>query len=264
MIQGSVTGISWGFTMMLFPQALIGQAVATAALPTLSAQFSQGKMDDLRGSLGASIRGILLLSIPASVGLVLLRQPIVAMMMQYGNFTEASTQLISWALLWFSIGLVGHCLVEILARAFYAMHNTKTPVFVGAAAMGLNVIFSLLFSAWFTRHGWLGLGGLALANSLATALEAAGLVIFMHRKLGGLHGKHILKGTFQALMAALLMGLSIWFWMSLAGGQPAWLVGIGGVLIGGLVYALVIFLLKVPEMKSILGVLKRRIKPASN
>jgi putative peptidoglycan lipid II flippase len=264
MIEGSVTGINWGFTMMLFPQALIGQAVATAALPTLSAQFSQGKMDDLRGSLAASMRGILLLAIPASVGLVLLRQSIVALMMQYGEFTAQSTQLISWALLWFSMGLVGHCLVEILARAFYAMHNTKTPVFVGAAAMGLNVVFSLLFSAWFARIGWLPLGGLALANSLATALEATGLVILMHRRLGGLQGQRIIKGTLQALLATFFMALSIWAWLVITSGQAAWLVGIGGVIIGGLVYALIIFLLKVPEMQMLLGEVKRRLRPATN
>jgi putative peptidoglycan lipid II flippase len=108
------------------------------------------------------------------------------------------------------------------------------------------------------------LGGLALANSLATALEAAGLVIFMRQKLGGLQGQRIIKGTLQALFAASIMGLFIWGWLELTSGQPAWLTGIGGVIIGGLVYTLVIFLLKVPEMQALLGVLKRRFRPAVN
>jgi putative peptidoglycan lipid II flippase len=262
MMEGSVTGINWGFTMMLFPQAIIAQSVATAALPTLSAQFSMGKLDDLRGSLAASMRGILLLAIPATVGMVLLRQPIVALMMQYGKFTETSTQLISWALLWFSVGLVGHSLVEILARSFYAMHNTKTPVFIGAAAMGLNVLFSLLFSAWFARIGWMPLGGLALANSLATGLEATGLIILMRRRLNGLEGKRILKGTAQALLAALVMGVTVWGWLGVTSGQPAWLVAIGGVILGSLVYGLIILLLRVPEMLMILGIVKRKLRPA--
>jgi putative peptidoglycan lipid II flippase len=258
MVEGSVTGINWGFTMMLLPQAIIAQAVATAALPTLSAQYSLGKLDDLRGSLSASMRGILLLAIPASLGLILLRQPIVALMLQYGKFTETSTQLISWALLWFSVGLVGHCLVEILARSFYAMHNTKTPVFVGAAAMGLNVVFSILFSAWFARIGWMPLGGLALANSLATGLEATGLLVLMRRKLNGLQGHRVLTGTAHALLAALAMGVVVWSWLGLTRSQPAWLVGLGGVLIGSLVYGLVILLLRVPEMLSIIALLRRR------
>ncbi len=262
MIEGSVTGISWGFTLMLLPQALIAQSVATAALPTLSSQYSLGKMNDLRNTLASSVRGILLLAIPASVGLILLRQPIVELMLQYGKFTETSTQLISWALLWYSFGLVGHCLVEILARAFYAMHDTKTPVLVGAGAMGLNVVFSVLFSSWFASIGWMALGGLALANSLATALEASGLLVLMHRRLSWLEGRRILKGTAQAMLAAAIMGLVIWAWLNLTGERAAWLVGIGGVIIGCGVYGLIIVALKVPEAQSVFNLVRRKLSPA--
>jgi putative peptidoglycan lipid II flippase len=262
MIEGSVTGISWGFTLMLFPQAIIAQSVATAALPTLAAQYSVGKMDDLRHTLASSIRGILLLAVPASVGLILLRQPIVELMLQYGKFTETSTQLISWALLWYSFGLVGHSLVEILARAFYAMHDTKTPVFVGVLAMGLNVVLSVLFSSWFTRLGLMPLGGLALANSLATALEAAGLLILMHRRLSWMEGRRILNGAAAAALAAAIMGLVIWGWLGFTGERAAWLVGLGGVIIGGLVYGLIIMSLKVPEVQSVYNLVKRRLSPA--
>jgi putative peptidoglycan lipid II flippase len=262
MIEGSVTGITWGLTMMLMPQAIIAQSVAMAALPTLSAQFAQDKIEDLRASLAASLRGILLLAIPASIGMILLREPVVALMLQYGKFTEASTQLISWALLWYSAGLVGHCVVEILARAFYAMHDTKTPVLVGAVAMGLNVGFSLLFSAWFARIGWMPHGGLALANSLATGLEAASLLILMRRRLGGLEGQRILKGTSQAVLVTAAMALAVWGWMGLTQGRQAWLVGGGGVIIGCLVYGLGIVGLRVPEVQAVINLFKRRLNPA--
>jgi putative peptidoglycan lipid II flippase len=247
--------------MMLMPQAIIAQSVAMAALPTLSAQFALNKIGDLRHSLAASLRGILLLSIPASVGLILLRQPIVALLLQYGNFTEASTQLISWALLWYSAGMVGHCIVEILARAFYAMHNTKTPVLVGAAAMGLNVLFSVLFSGWFARIGWMPHGGLALANSLATGLEAACLLILMRRRLGGLEGRQILKGTSQAVLATGVMTLVLWGWLGLTNEYPVWFVGMGGVLLGGAVYGICVLLLRVPEAGSVINLLKNKLKP---
>jgi putative peptidoglycan lipid II flippase len=260
MSGGSLTGITWGLTMMLMPQAIIAQSVAMAALPTLSAQFAQNKIDDLRASLAASLRGILLLAIPASIGLILLREPIVALMLQYGKFTEASTQLISWALLWYSAGLVGHCVVEILARAFYAVHDTKTPVLVGAVAMGLNVVFSLLFSAWFTRIGWMPHGGLALANSLATGLEAAGLWFLMRHRLGGLEGQRILKGSSQAILATAAMVLVVWAWMGLTNGRQAWLVGGIGAILGGLVYGVVVLGLKVPEVQSVLNLLRRKLK----
>ena len=262
MTEGSLTGITWGLTMMLMPQAIIAQSVAMAALPTLSAQFAQNKIDDLRASLAVSLRGILLLAIPASIGLILLREPIVALMLQYGKFTQASTQLISWALLWYSAGLVGHCVVEILARAFYAMHDTKTPVLVGGVAMALNVAFSLLFSAWFERIGWMPHGGLALANSLATGLEAASLLFLMRRKLGGLEGKRVLKGTSQALLATLIMVLAVWGWMGLTHARQAWLVGGGGVVIGSLVYGLGVVGLKVPEVQSMINLLRRKLNTA--
>jgi putative peptidoglycan lipid II flippase len=262
MLEGSIAGIRWGFTMMLMPQAIIAQAVATAAMPTLSAQFALGKVDDLRNSLAASLRGILLLAIPASIGMIMLREPIVALLLQYGRFTQASTQLISWALLWYSAGLVGHCVVEILARAFYAMHDTKTPVLVGAVAMGLNVVFSVLFSRWFAQIGWTPLGGLALANSLATGLEAASLLFLMHHRLGGLEGRRVLKGTSQAVLVTVAMALAVWGWMGLTSERQAWLVGGGGVVIGCLVYGLGVMGLRVPEVQSVFNLLRRRLKPA--
>ena len=262
MSEGSITGVTWGLTMMLMPQAIIAQSVAMAALPTLSAQFALHKMGELRHSLAASLRGILLLAFPASVGLILLRQPIVSLLLEYGNFTEQSTQLISWALLWYAAGLLGHCIVEILARAFYAMYDTKTPVIIGAAAMGLNVLFSVLFSTWFTRIGWMPHGGLALANSLATGLEAACLVILMRRRLGGLEGKHIIKGTSQAVLATVVMALILWVWLGVTYGQPAWLVGLGGVFVGSAVYGVCIWVLRVPEAQTVVNLLKRKLKPA--
>lgn len=260
MVVGSIAGLQWAFTLMLLPEAIIAQSVATAALPTLSAQFALRKPDELRNSLAASLRGILLLAIPASLGLILLRQPITALMLQYGKFTEASTQLISWALLWYSAGLVGHSIVEIMARTFYAMHDTKTPVLVGAVAMGLNVAFSLLFSNWFARIGWMPHGGLALANSLATGLEAATLWIVMRRRLGGLEGQHILRGTGQAVLAASVMAVVLVGWLGLTSARQAWLVGVGGVAIGAMVYGLSVLALKVPELQLALNLIKGRLK----
>jgi len=263
MIIGSLSGLTWGFNLMLLAEAIIAQSVATAAMPTLSAQFALGKTGEMRNTLATTLRGILLMAIPASLGLILLRQPIVALMMQYGNFTAASTQLISWALLWYAAGMVGHCVVEIMARTFYAMQDTKTPVLVGAVAMGLNVAFSLLFSSWFPRLGWMPHGGLALANSLATALEAGALWVFMHRRMGGLEGRKVLKGTSQAVLAAIAMVLVLWGWLGLTQERQAWLVGAGGILVGGMVYGLMIVLMKVPEVQSLLDFLRRRLQPAS-
>jgi putative peptidoglycan lipid II flippase len=149
--------------------------------------------------------------------------------------------------------------VEVLARAFYAMHDTRTPVLVGAAAMILNVAFSVLFSALFARIGWLPHGGLALANSLATALEAAGLIFYMRRRLGGMQGAYILKGSLQAVAGALGMALGLWIWLGQIGAAPAWLIAAGGILIGGVIYTLAIWRMGVREVNIAMRVISKYI-----
>jgi putative peptidoglycan lipid II flippase len=260
MAAGSVTGILFGFTLMLMPQAAIAQSIAVAAMPTFSAQFSLGKLDEMRNSLGSSLRGLLLLSIPASLGLVLLREPLVAALYQRGEFTARSTELVAWALLWYGIGLVGHSVVEILARAFYSLHDTRTPVLVGSGAMILNVVFSFAFSSLFANMGWMPLGGLALANSLATGLEMVGLLVLMRRRLNGLQGERVLPAVFQSVIAALGMSLLLGLWIQLTADRVDWLVALGGVALGGVVYALILFALGNHELRQFTAALLRKLR----
>jgi len=259
MSEGSVTGLYYGFALMLMAQAAIAQSVAIAAMPTFSAQFALGKLDEMRHALATALRGMLLLAIPASVGLVLLRETIVAMLYERGEFTPETTQLVAWALLWYAIGLVGHSIMEVLTRAFYAQHDTKTPVLVGAAAMGLNVVFSFGFSAWFRQTGWMPHGGLALANSLATALEATALFVLMRRRLNGIEGELLATGFGKSAMAALGMTLALMVWMQAGVSPNRWVEGLGGVAVGGLVYGLSVWVLKVPEIQIIMSSIKRRL-----
>jgi putative peptidoglycan lipid II flippase len=249
--EGSVTAISLAWPLMLMPQAAIAQSIATAALPTFSAQYARGKLQDMRASLAATLRGVLILAIPTTMGLILLRQPLIELLYQRGDlFTAQSTQLVSWALLWFSTGLVGHCVVEIISRAFYALHDTRTPVIVGIGAMSLNLVFSLLFSALFRSWGWMPHGGLALANSLATAIEAAILLVLMRKSLKGLEGQRVMSLVGKAMAASVLMSVGLGVWLNYSANLPAWQIALGGILIGGLIYCLLIILLKVDEVDS--------------
>lgn len=259
-MEGSVAAIVIAFSLMLMPQAAIAQAVATAAMPTLSEQFALGRLDQVRASLSASLRGVLFLSIPASLGLVLLRQPIIVLLFQRDQFDARSTTLVAWALLWYAAGLVGHCLVEILARAFYALHDTRTPVFIGASAMLLNVIFSYALSEVFARIGWMPHGGLALANTLATTLEAAGLWIWMHRRLAGLEGRQLLLATGKGAVATAAMGVFLAGWLWLTAGHSAWLSGGGGVLLGALVYGLALLATGASEPRRLLRLVADRLR----
>jgi putative peptidoglycan lipid II flippase len=254
---GSLTGITLGFVLMLMPQGVIAQAIAIAALPTFSEQVARGKITEMRSSLANTLRGVVFLSLPATLGLILLRRPLVAMLFQRGAFDAQSTEQVAWALLWFAAGLVGHSLLEIVSRAFYALKDTRTPALVGTAAMTLNVIFSLGFSALFARIGWMPLGGLALANSLATAIESGILLWLMSRRLQGLDLARIRRGLLATVMASAMMALVVFAWMAVMESSASWILGIGGVAIGGAVYWLAALLLKAPEARQLPGLLSK-------
>lgn len=260
MQSGSVTGLYYGFSLMLMAQAMIAQSISIAAMPTFSAQHALGQRDEMRFSLASSIRGIILLALPASVGLILLREPIISLLYQRGEFDSNSVQLVAWALLWYAVGLVGHSIMEVLTRAFYAQQDTKTPVIIGMIAMGLNVIFSILFSKWFGSIGLLPLGGLALANSLTTAIEAITLFIVMRKRLNGIEGNHILRGAIASLISAGAMAFSLLGLLSLGKNFSVWILVPVGVILGAMVYFGLLFILRIPELQMITNSIFRRLK----
>jgi putative peptidoglycan lipid II flippase len=247
--DGPLTAIQTGLTLMLIPEIAIAQSIGIAALPTFSAQVAKGKLAEMRASLASLLRGLLLLSVPASIGMMLLRTPLVALIYQRGVFDANSTTLVAWALLFYSAGLVGFSVVEVVSRAFYALHDTKTPVFVLVVTMSLNIALSIFFLSLFTKLGLMPHGGLALSMSLATFVEMGALLFFMRKKLSGLDGKSILSGLLQSLISGAAMAAALWEWLTLTSNLPTWLVALGGIGIGVLTYGLILVVLKVPEVK---------------
>lgn len=262
MAEGSIQSLTYGFTLMVMAQAAIAQSVAIAAMPTFSAQHALGKVDEMRSSLASALRGMFMLALPASVGLILLARPIVSMLFERGEFTSTIATMTAWALAWYAAGLVGHSVMEVLTRAFYAQQDTKTPVIIGAIAMGLNVVFSFVFSSLFEKVGWYPLGGLALANSLATALEAVALFIFMRKRLNGIEGRSIWDGVWRVGAAGLGMAIGLGLWIQAAGSLNRWLVALGGVALGGVIYFAGTLIFKVPEIKLLTRAVSNRIKRA--
>lgn len=250
--DGPLTAINNAFTLMMILEIVIAQSIAIAAFPTFSVQVANGKLEDMRSSLTSLLRSLFFLTIPASLGMVLLRVPLISIVFQRGKFDANSTQLVAWALLFYGIGLVGFSVVEIVSRAFYALHDTKTPVFVGVITMSINIGLSFLLLNLFPRWGWMPHGGLALAMTLASFLEMAILLVLMRKKLSGLDGGNLLNGLVKALAAGGLMSLALWGWLSLTATLSVWIVALGGVVIGVLVYVLGLYILRVPELKMVL------------
>jgi len=253
--EGSITAISLAFPLMIMPQAAIAQSIAIAALPTFSALVAKNEISEMRNSLISTLRVVLILSIPAATGLILLREPIVTLLYRGNAFTPHSVKLVSWALLWFSLGLVGHCLVEVISRAFYALHDTKTPVIVGVGAMTGNLFLSILFSAIFSEIGWMPHGGLALANSTATAVESVILLILMKRKLNGIDGKGITETIIKSISASVGMGAVIWFVERLMNAHSPGIYVVISIITGVIVYGLLLVLLKSSEIRHVFSLI---------
>lgn len=263
--EGSASAVTLAFSLMLMPQMTIAQSIAIASLPTFSAQVEKNQLDEMRSSLASTLRSVILLSLPAAVGMILLRTPLIRMLYENGStFTAHSTELVGWALLWYCTGLVGHSIVEIISRAFYALHNTKTPVFVGVIAMSLNIGLSFGFSALFSALGWMPHGGLALALSLSTTLEAITLLVIMRKRLGGLHGREFWHMGIRCLVATTIMAVGLWGWLRLTAGRAAWLVLLVGFCAGIILYVGMLQLLHVREISQLVTLIKNRLLRKTN
>ena len=180
---------------------------------------------------------------------------IVRLLLERGLFTAESTALVAYALAFYALGLVGHASLEIMVRAFYALHNTWTPVLVGVAAMALNILLSI----WWVRY--LGFGGLALANSTATLLEALLLLILLRRRLGGVDGRALALSVGRTALAAGVMGAALyplaqWAAIQAAGMQMA---ADAIALLGGVALFIgVSALLRAPELGQVVALARRR------
>lgn len=173
---GSVTALSYGWRVMQLPETLIATAIATAAFPTLSEFAARGDLDRLRGTLVSTLRAILALTIPATIGLLIFGRLAVQLLFERGEFTSESTTLVTWAVQGYALGLIGHSMLEVGARTFYAQQDTRTPLIVAAGAMIIGI------SASVVLRDVLGVGGLALANSIGVTVEVSALLILLRRR----------------------------------------------------------------------------------
>jgi putative peptidoglycan lipid II flippase len=227
---GSLSALNYAWLMMLLPQGIVAQGIATAVFPTLSAQSARGQIDALRSTFNAALRAILWLTLPAAAGLLILRQPLVQLFLERGEFNAESTALTAFALAFFAFGLVAHSLLEVITRAFYALHDTWTPVKIGIGAMVLNIALSLLLIRPLAH------GGLALANTLATTLETLALLWLIRPRLHGIDGPALRNTLLRSLLATAAMSVALLAVRPLLAGQPAWLVTGLSILLGASVY----------------------------
>ncbi|MEM7331543.1 MAG: murein biosynthesis integral membrane protein MurJ [Chloroflexota bacterium] len=259
--NGSFAALMVAFRVMLLPQGIIGQALGTAAFPTLSALAAKQNYEEMRKILNDSLRIIYFLGLPISIMFMLLSRPIMQILFERGEFTAVSTQFSAWGLSFFAIGLFAITALEVINRTFYALSDTWTPVIAGAIQIVGMVILSTWFSlSLFPALNLLPLGGIALGLSLSNLLEVILLWFLLRRKMGGLNGRYFLQGVWQMSIAgAGMAGIILLLQRTVLGQAPAWIDLVVNGIIGSGIYLFIIMILKVPELRQFLALIQRRL-----
>jgi putative peptidoglycan lipid II flippase len=220
----------------------------------------------MRDALQQAIRWILFLTLPTAIVMVVLRRPIVNLLFQYGAFGPEARELTQAAFLFYALGLAGHALVQILARAYYASRDTSTPVALTLITIGANVALSV------TLAPTMGINGLALANSIATLAEAALLLAFLapraRLRLVGLG-----YATLKQVTAALLMGVAMFLFIRVTNipldlvvepSKPVlFLQTLLATAFGGLIYVAAAYLMRINELQEVVALLRNRFRGAA-
>ncbi|MCS7186813.1 MAG: murein biosynthesis integral membrane protein MurJ [Armatimonadota bacterium] len=215
--HGAATAIEMANRIMQLPVALFGASVGIALFPTLSALATKEAIEDLRKQVASGVRAVLMMTIPAAVLMAVLREPIVSLFFEYGRWRAEDTKATALALLFYSFGVPAMSCQQVLARGFYAMRDTWTPVWVGL----LSFVLAFLLNATFV-HSPLQQGGLALAFSISAWFNIISLAILLRKRLNGLEGSAIFKLALWLLPSSAIMGIVATLVLSLlpSGGIP--------------------------------------------
>lgn len=198
---GAVSWLDYAFRLLYLPIGLFGVALGTIATAGLARQAAEADMDGLRSTLRRSLSMLAYLTLPATVGLIVLGVPVVRLLYERGRFTPADTEATATALFLYSFGLVGYTGVKVLAPAFYALGTPRVPLAASALAVATNLAVILL------GHAALGYRAIALGTALGSILNAGLLLAVFERRVGGLLTSGLLPPLARMLLAAGLMGL---------------------------------------------------------
>ncbi len=257
---GSVTSFNYAFQLSQVPVVLVGVSVAIALFPTLSRTAAVGRVDEVRRQVATSLRIMFFVAAPLTAVLVVLHEPTTAVFYQYGAFGATAARATADALLYFSLALFAHAWVQVVARAFYALHDSRTPVVWAVVAVAVNVVLML----WLV--GPMGVSGLALALSGSAVIEVLGLLWQLHRRLGSIDAPAIGRAALLASVASIAAGLTMLAGLRLVtAAAPGLLVGALSRLVllaglvgsGALVYVAVSRLLRIEELPRIWQLVRR-------
>lgn len=253
LVTGSVSWLYFSDRLLEFPLGMFGIALATVVLPTLSrifsAEESENKTDEFAATLSWAIKLVIVIGVPASVGLVVLSGPMLTTLFQYQEFSQHDVLMSRISLMVYGAGLVGFIMIKVLAPAFYSRQNTKTPVRIAVIAMITNMVFNVVFVYLLLHFKIAGAhAGLAAATSLSAFLNAFMLWLALQKEGVSLEGSTLLIVTLRVLLATTAMGIGLWYlqgelteWFGLTAWQrTVWLLSL--IAAGIIAYASLLFI----------------------
>jgi putative peptidoglycan lipid II flippase len=252
--HGAATAVEMANRIMQLPVALFGASVGIALFPTLSALATKEAIDDLRRQVASGLRTVLFMTVPTAVLMAVLREPIVALFFEYGRWKSSDTQATALALLFYSFGVPAMSCQQVLARGFYALRDTWTPVWVGLLSFALAFTLNAALV-----HSPLQQGGLALAFSISAWFNITLLAILLRKRLNGLEGSAFLKLIAWLLPSSVTMGLVATSSLSFLpiGGVVGRLLRVSlPTLIGGIVFLALMFRSNLPEVQQVISKLR--------
>jgi putative peptidoglycan lipid II flippase len=237
-------------------------AVATAILPMMSHQAAANDYESLKKTLSFSVRIVAFITIPAALGLMILREPIVRVLFQHGQFVAESTKLTARALLYYAVGLPALATVKLVVPAFYSTRDTKTPVIVASISLVLNIILNIVFLEFFFNK--VKNGGPALATALATFFDFFALLIIFRLRHGSMGMRAVARSFFKISICAGIMGVGCWFGnyytqFAVHSRFFVQLLVFSGLIIGATVlYLLLAWIFRCHEIEEVYGIAMRR------
>lgn len=203
--DGPVSWLGYAFRFMQLPLGLFGVAIGAATLPSISRSAAAGNMDEFRRTFSKSLGMVFLLTLPSSIGLIVLGRSIIGAIYQGGKFQVYDTQQTAAALSCYAIGLVGYAALKVLNPAFYALGDARTPMIVSI----ISILINYGTAVTLIRLAGFGHAGLALATSVVALFGFIVLFIILRGRLGGVYGRELLAGLFKVAIASAAMGATV-------------------------------------------------------
>jgi putative peptidoglycan lipid II flippase len=204
--NGPVSWLGYAFRFMQLPLGLFGVAIASATLPSISRSAGAGNFEEFRRTLSKSLGMVFLLTVPSSIGLIVLGTPMIGAIYQGGKFHAFDTQQTALALSCYAVGLAGYSALKVLNPAFYALHDARTPMIISLISIAVNYFTATLL----LRSSGLGHAGLALSTSAVAIFGAIGLFIILRNRIGGIYGRNLAASVLKITAASAVMGAAVW------------------------------------------------------